>query len=258
MARSVVAGHPLTTGSKFLGLFGLPHLSELALPIYSKLFPERLNKFPQPLEDQVYHLVIIPKEIRINKESRHSLPWTQTLHHDGESVFWLLVWWAIHLRPRSASSSKISNIIFGFLTNIDPVMKHDARMVFMETLTEGISWMDPEYQELEPLFLRMARHLMGDLYWAKYGGTGEMKEPEFLHEALQRIIFDFLMKNKTKPFMKLEKDPRPREVEYRPRRHAEGQVTHSKRTYSTMANDSETECEVTFVLTCSGAHNLLL
>ena len=56
----------------------------------------------------------------------------------------------------------------------------------------------------------MASHLTGDLYWAKYGDAAEMREPDFLHEALQRIIFDFLMKNKTKPFMKLEKDPRGR------------------------------------------------
>ena len=109
MARSVVEGHPLTDDSQCVGLYGLPHLSELSLPIYSKLFPERLNKFPQPLKDQVHHLVIIPEEISINKESLHSPPWSHDLQHDGESVFWLLVWWAIHLRPTS-SSSKICSI----------------------------------------------------------------------------------------------------------------------------------------------------
>jgi hypothetical protein len=38
----------------------------------------------------------------------------------------------------------------------------------------------------------MATQLEGDLYWAEYGGSEEMKDPEFLHEALQRIIFKLL------------------------------------------------------------------
>jgi len=88
----------------------------------------------------------------------------------------------------------------------------------------------------------MANQLTGDLYWAEHGGPVEMKDPEFLHEALQRIIFNFLMENKTKPFMKLEKDPlHHREVEDQIRRHTEKQITPSKRTYGTMAGESESE-----------------
>src|SRR6266436_1727468 len=68
MARSVVAGHPLTTEECACVLKGLPCLSAVALPVYSELLPERLEKFPQPPENQTEYVVMIPKEININKE----------------------------------------------------------------------------------------------------------------------------------------------------------------------------------------------
>jgi len=242
MARSVVAGHPITLDEGYTVLYGPPCLSTLALPVYSKVLPKRLETFPQPLKNQARCLIMIPEEI--NPKSLQSLPWTHELWHDGESVFWLLVWWAIHLRPSFPLSStpppsKINGITFGYLTNMDLAKGMDGRSGFMNELANGISWLDPEYQELEPLFLQMASQLTGDLYWAKYGGTVEMQDPEFLHEALQRIIFNFLMENQTEPFMTLKKDPHHhREVEPQIPRHAEKQVTKSKRTLST---DSEAE-----------------
>jgi hypothetical protein len=51
MARSVVAGHPLAT-VRFWSLCGLPCLSEPARTVYSKLLPERLEMFPQPVKDK--------------------------------------------------------------------------------------------------------------------------------------------------------------------------------------------------------------
>src|SRR5258708_18621983 len=181
--------------------------------------------------------------------SIESLPWTHELHHDAETLFRSLVWWAIHLRPKS-SSSKINSNAFIYLTNINLVTKEDGRTSFLNNLANKQSWLAPEYQELEPLFLRMASHLTDDLYWAKYGGTEELKEPEFLHEALQRIIFDFLMKNKTELFMQQEKDTKNREVERQIPRHAEKQLTPSKRSISTMAtmeDESEAESRVSFL-----------
>ena len=240
MARSVVEGLPATY-SPLISLHGLPCLSADALQLYSELLPRRLQKFPQPLKNQAPYFVMIPKDMDRDREKLRSLPWTQELYHDGESVFWLLVWWAVHLRPFSpsptrSSPSKIYSYIFRCLTNIDPATGMDAREWFLQELVKGRSWLDPKYQELEPLFRQMAIQLRGDLYWAE---TVEMKDPEFLHEALQRIIFNFLVKNREEPFMKLKKHPsKRREVEYEIRRHAVGQIT---RTDSTMVWSSESE-----------------
>ena len=241
MARSVVAGHPLTSGAPWEWIRGLPLLSPVALPIYSTVLGDRLEKFPQPQENQKWHLVTTTKEK--DKESLRSLPWSHELRHDGESVFWLLVWWAIHLRPKSSSSSKIRSTIFGSLTNIDLEVGDDPRISFMQALANRISWLDPEYQGLEPLFLQMAEQLTGDLYWAEDSNIEEMKDPEFLHEALQRIIFNFIMENKMQSFMRLEKDPlHDREIEEQIRQHADRQFTRpSKRSHSIMAGQSESE-----------------
>ena len=243
MARSVVAGHPLATG-RFLGLCGLPCLSEHAHTIYSELLPKRLKRFPQPEVDQEENCVTI--SVNIDEDSHCSLPWTHELRHDAESCFWLLVWWAIHLRPKPSKSSppsKIESGIFDSLTTVDLEAKIDFRVSFLDTLFKKVPWLDPAYRELEPLFLQMARHLMGDLYWA----NGQMKDPEFLHEAFQRIILNFLVKNRTNGFMHLEKDLDPREVEHQIRRHAYKQVTPSTCSHSTMTDDTEEEVEVSLL-----------
>ena len=138
MARSVVAGHPLTSGAPWEWIRGLPLLSPVALPIYSTVLGDRLEKLPQPQENQKWHLVTIPQGSRDDKESLWSLPWTHELRHDGESVFWLLVWWAIHLRPGSIPSSKIDSITFGYLTNTNLETGLDPRMAFMHLLAQEI------------------------------------------------------------------------------------------------------------------------
>ena len=249
MARSVVGGHPLAT-CRFLDLRGLPCLSGPAHAIYSKHLPERLERFPQPVDDQAANCVAISGEI--DRDSLCSLPWTHELRHDAESSFWLLVWWAIHLRPKSSESSEssepsppseIESFIFNSLTSVNLETKRDRRGAFLDGLANEVPWLDLAYRELEPLFIQMACHLRGDLYWA----NGQMKNPEYLHEALQRIILNFLMKNQTNGFMHLEKDPNPREVEYQIRLHAYKQVTPSKRSDRTMISDSEEEVEVSLL-----------
>jgi len=88
MARSVVAGHPLTAGLGVGEFFiGLPPLSQLALPVYSELLGDRLSKFPQPPDNQEYHVIMIPKEFHGNPKSLRALPWTHELHHDGNLCF---------------------------------------------------------------------------------------------------------------------------------------------------------------------------
>jgi len=70
-----------------------------------------------------------------------------------------------------------------------------------------------------------------------------MKDPEFLHKALQCISFNFLMEHRTKSFMKSDKHFLHQEIEPQYPLHAELQVTTStgKHTHSTMAGESESE-----------------
>ena len=152
MARSVVAGHPLVP---FIYFYGLPFLSGSAHTIYSELLSKRLERFPQPVGDQATNLVTISGDI--DEDSLCSLPWTHELRHDAESCFWLLVYWAIHLRPKPSKTSppsEIKSAIFDSLTTVDLEAKQDTRDSFLNMLFKKVPWLDPAYRELEPLFLQ--------------------------------------------------------------------------------------------------------
>jgi len=245
MARSVVASRPNPLATL---AYGLPCLSERALEVYSTLLRDRLEKFPQPQQHQKRYLLEIPEEVG-------SLPWAHELRHDGESVFWLLVWWAIHLRPKHLSSSKsdppseIDSFTYMSLTDIDLAKRRDFRGSFMQELANEVSWLDPAYRELEPLFLQMARQLTGDLYWANRATKNpDFLHPDFLHEALQRIIFNFLMENRAKDFMHCEKDSNHRVVKRQIQQHGYKQgPTPTKRTHSTMTDDPDAQVEVSLL-----------
>jgi hypothetical protein len=72
-------------------------------------------------------------------------------------------------------------------------------------------------QKLNTLFLQMARLILRDIYRVKKGAeegancSPEMEEPDFLHEALQRLIFNFLIEHEREAFMNLETGPTRRE-----------------------------------------------
>ena len=130
-----------------------------------------------------------------------------------------------------------------WLVSIQRWGRKDDRILWPSLPEADLGWA-LEYQELESLFRQMANRLDGDLYWVEYGDPKEMKEmkdPEFLHEALQRIIFSFLVEHRTKPFMGLDKHSLRREIEPQHRLHAEGQFSTGKRTHSTVAGESEFE-----------------
>jgi len=268
MARSVVAGRHLLPstcipcGGRLHGyLRNLPRLSDDALLAYKTHLLDRLQSFPQPTADQDGVALVIPSSVDVSVDGLRRLPWTHELWHDAESVFWLLVWWAIHLRtPRDKTNSndpsKIDQGIFGDLVRVDLAMGVDRRKNFMATLADGEHWLDPAYRELEPLFLQMVTRLDGDLYWAKYGGCKYMEDPEFLHEALRRIIFNFLMEHREAKFMQSEKYSLHRGIEPQHHQHAEAPSSNSsgKRTHSTMSGEPEHEVSRVSHLSSPGAH----
>jgi hypothetical protein len=132
-------------------------------------------------------------------------------------VFWLLVWWAVHIRdPDNSTVSTIPNKVWDDLIGVDLKEKKDSRSSFLVQLEEDEGqWLDPHYQGLDELFRQMALQLSGDYHWAHEKTAEcpvEMKDPEFLSEALQRLIFKFLLQNADKPFMSSEKHPQHRQT----------------------------------------------
>lgn len=120
----------------------------------------------------------------------------------------------MHLRSPNAhaTTSIIPPDLWGTLTTVDVRQKLDSRTNFHNALIQGQSWLDPEYRALEPWFEQMAKHFEEDIYAANELADcpPEFKEPDFIHEALQRLIFDFLMKHQGAQFMKLQKHTKNR------------------------------------------------
>jgi len=219
MARAAVAGHPLVVNERSFYLYDLPLLSDKARRLYEAKSPERLKRFPQPAVDQNEILCTL-ESTEVAPRHLKSLPWSHEPRHDAESAFWLLVWWAVHLlspdapTPNHADASKIPPAVWKSLTNVDLINNEDQRILFLIWLAHDLPWLDPTYRGLEPLFQKMAKQIHNDLHWAPMATAPEhMRRPEFLHEALQRVIFDFLVEHAESEFMQLERHPMYRKAE---------------------------------------------
>ena len=234
MARAAVIGGHLVDPQGLVNLIGLPRLSEKAHRVYKEILPDRLEQFPQPSE----HQERFTRMCSTGEQPR----WSHELRHDAESAFWLLVWWAVHICPKSKCGAKdpkdakpsiISRNIWNLLTSVDINAPEDDRNGFLYHLIAGRPWLDSAYVGMNTLFQQMARQIYGDLYWVT-NGTGdrcrpEMEKPEFLHEALQRLIFNFLIEHRDEEFMKLETDATHRKAKAMIFEDTEWSTSHSSK-----------------------------
>ncbi|PVF98075.1 hypothetical protein CPB86DRAFT_759228 [Serendipita vermifera] len=174
----------------------MPQLSEGGTR-YEECLEERLQEF-KPNEYMSKHQKF-PTPIQ---------PFQHKLRYDAESVFWLLLWWSMQVKPENDT------------TNVDTIKKShwsaftggvdsdDPRKFFIGTdFPEGVC--HPKYQALEELLDLMADQLRGD-----HSLLEDRDRDEYLHEAFQRLIFDFLCKHlrRGSEFLKLKTSPDRRRV----------------------------------------------
>lgn len=130
------------------------------------------------------------------------------LRYDAESVFWLLLWWSIQAKPLDdkATDSRIKQLHWNTFTGVD-----DGRRIFIEDIDRGTC--HPQYQPLERLLSSMAEQLKGDP--DVLDDSDVRKHDEYLHEAFQRLIFDFIFEHlKAKSeFLVLKKNTQRRRIE---------------------------------------------
>ena len=70
---------------------------------------DRIEKFPQCEE-----LLINPKKLEMSNNDQ-SQGWAHELEHDAESVFWLLVYWAVVAQPKDRPREYIDAVVWGQL-----------------------------------------------------------------------------------------------------------------------------------------------
>ncbi|PVF98013.1 hypothetical protein CPB86DRAFT_873653 [Serendipita vermifera] len=173
--------------------FPMPQLSAGATH-YEQHLPGRLQMFkPNDLK------------FEIQQGSKPLETFQHKLRYDAESVFWLLLWWSMHARP---ADDKLESDCIRRTDWVDftaGIGSDDRRRIFIDGKGINREMFHPEYQPLEALLSSMANQLKGD--HEMLGDSDVRKHDEYLHEAFQRLIFEFLSEHlKTgSRFLTLEK-----------------------------------------------------
>jgi hypothetical protein len=201
IARAVEWGMKLSLPK---GSAVIPALPASPLP-YSLKHPARAQKFKSA------NKVILDSETT----KCHSTEWRHELEHDAESVFWLLLYWAIMVQPQGGKREPIRpNLWTGLVGNA----KERNRLVrsLAQDSDDGFSDVTHSFfNPLLPLIEQLAAILVVDRHWLEK--SDERNQPEYVNEAFQRLILQFILDNRGRDFMKHPVDSRLREAQRSPK-----------------------------------------
>jgi hypothetical protein len=160
---------------------------------YAKVHPDRVKRFPSGLKE----LVIDPKRIDVNERDDG---WRHELDHDTESVFWLLLYWAMVAQPADCDKETIDSTSWTSLLG-NSGDRHGLILLFTllpipPNLTHSF------YEPLQPLIEDLAGLLVIDRHWLPESDPPDPRSDlYYLNEAFQRLIIKFMIDNKDKIFM---------------------------------------------------------
>jgi len=171
---------------------------------YSLKHPVRINKFKSATK-----LILDPEDV-----SDYNGQWRHELEHDAESVFWLLLYWAMVVKPKPLSKKEIwPKEAIGSAAWAEITGDAEERNALVRALAQGSlsrithSFFNP----LQPLIENLAACLVVDRHWLKQ--PDERNQPEYLNEAFQRSILMWILDNRGKQFMDHPVDGALRSVE---------------------------------------------
>ena len=153
--------------------------------IYANAHPDRVEKFSSSTK----RLIIDPNPIENTShgEFRHEL------NHDAESVFWLLLYWAMVVQPEGSFSKERIDAGPWALLNGNP----ESRQVLIKGIDLHIT--HSFYKPLRPLIKDLAAILVNDSHWLP--ASDPRKDPFYITEAFQRLILNFIIDNRGEEFM---------------------------------------------------------
>jgi len=197
MARAIKKGGPLKKPDTFSPS---PKLRIDATSVYQRCYPDRFKLFGNGTE----------RPTRVADETVLPL-FRHELLHDAESSVWVFLWWIVLAAPQGKELVYIDETVWKYFSSEAPKDIHRQKLLYMlQNDLFRSDFVHPEYQQLLPLITSMAALIETDYYWVK---EDKYKHPEYLHDALQRVILNFLLENKDASFMDLRKSPEPRQVE---------------------------------------------
>jgi len=203
MARAVERGDHVP--AIFAAVPGIPESPHR----YTEAHPDRVEKFPASKQK----LLIDPDGIDDESQKPQPKQWRHELEHDTESVFWLLLYWAMVVQPEGGSKEDIDSTSWGNL-----IGKFQKRHALVRNLSDGIvpdNLTHSFYEPLLPLIEDLAAILLIDSYYID--ASDPRSDPYYVTEAFQRVILKFMIENCNQAFMKGRVKQTLREVEEVPR-----------------------------------------
>ncbi|KAG8926025.1 hypothetical protein FRC00_003363 [Tulasnella sp. 408] len=198
MARAVGQGRAMDIPEWEPAQFLAPIPS--APDLYAEQYQDsRLKKFP-PQRSKIF-----------TKPDEDRPPWRHELDHDIESVFWLMLYWAMTAQPEGGASEDIPTTSWSLL--MGSVVDRDTLLnsLLQQRTSEGT--FHSIFRPLNGLFKKLAEILCSvDRHWLPKAET--RNDPEYFAEAFQRLILQFLIdheKGDDKSFMNQAINSKPRQ-----------------------------------------------
>ena len=167
---------------------------------YTHHHPERVKTFP--FKGRL--LVESASPDSVNRQWRHELD------HDAESVFWLLLYWVVGAQPAECEKEEINANIWTGLTGESVKL----RTGLLRSLSEEESLEElthSAFRPLLPLLSNLAAFLVVDRHWLDK--TEVRNHEQYIPEAFQRLILQFILDNRSEEFMTQPVDRRFRQVQ---------------------------------------------
>ena len=148
-------------------------------------------------------MVCKPSPDSINHQWRHELD------HDAESVFWLLLYWVVGAQPADREKEEINSGIWANLTGESVKLCTGLlRSLSEEESLEELA--HSTFRPLLPLLSNLAAFLVVDRHWLD---TTEVRNnKQYIPEAFQRLILQFILDNRSEDFMTRPVDRQFRQV----------------------------------------------
>jgi hypothetical protein len=189
IARAAELGRAVSPDSDVLEIPEVPRSAGR----YETCHPDRIKKFPY-----------IPHEFSPISTEGTDPQWRHELDHDTESVFWVLLYWLVGAQPENEDEEPIAANFWTGLTG-----SVGARIDLLQGRLTGAT--HSVYQPLLPLLKKLARILNVDGHWVK--SSDPRKDPGYINEAFQRLIFQFILEHRNEKFMQHRVSSQPRRLE---------------------------------------------
>jgi hypothetical protein len=156
---------------------------------YANAHPKRIDDFPKEIKT-------LADPHKLMNQSQDN-GWRHELDHDVESVFWLLLYWAMVAQPVGRPKEYINASSWASLLE-----DYDGRDWFLKRLSSGDmpkGLTHSDYEPLWPLIRSLAPILVVDRHWLPKSDV--RKHPGYICEAFQRLILQFIVSNRYEHFM---------------------------------------------------------